>query len=43
MELEFFHIKKNNGISTITIKIEEGCQTFLEKILFYFLVSSIFN
>lgn len=35
MELEFFHIKKNNGISTITIKIEEGCQPFLEKILFF--------
>lgn len=37
MELEFFHIKKNNGISTITIKIEEGCQPLLEKIFFFFL------
>lgn len=35
MELEFFHIKKNNGISTITIKIEEGCQPLLEKIFFF--------
>lgn len=35
MELEFFHIKKNNGISTITIKIEEGCQPLLEKIIFF--------
>lgn len=41
MELEFFHIKKNNGISTITIKIEEGCQPLLEKIFFLFLQYSI--
>lgn len=40
MELEIFK-KKNNGISTITIKIEEGCQPFLEKIFILFLKYSI--
>lgn len=39
--IRIFLYKKNNSISTITIKIEEGCQPLLEKIFFF--VSSIFN
>lgn len=35
MELQIFLYLKINGISTITIKIEEGCQPFLQKIFFF--------
>lgn len=41
MELQIFLYLKINGISTITIKIEEGCQPFLQKIFFLFLKYSI--